>query len=282
MLSRLASFAVMELMDLSKEELLEQIEKLRQRNLQLEFLNKHKEELARNSERQFQQALENVDLLSLTFDSSGKISYCNDAFLKFTGKKKVDILGRNWSDILYKDPSQDEEKEEIFHILEKNNILKKIKRNIFSNDESVRTVRFHIVYKDDSFPSITGTTLVGEDITEKKKIIKSLKEGNEQLQDLFENANDLIQLFNLDGSITLVNNAWKQVLEYNDNELIHLKFNDIIHQDYKAETLKILEDILSGEHDDKFETVLLSKSGRSIYAICSVNVRYENNKAVAF
>ncbi|WMJ73041.1 PAS domain S-box protein [Cytophagaceae bacterium ABcell3] len=272
----------MELMDKSKEELLQEIEALQQRNKQLEFLNKHKEELAKDSETQFQQAVENMDLLAITFDSKGRISFCNKAFLKFTGKRKGEILGRNWSDILNKDIDSENEKEEIFHILEKGNILKKIKRTIFSSDGSLRTVRFHVVYKDDQNPGVTGTTLVGEDITEKKKIIKSLKEGNEQLQDLFENANDLIQLFKLDGKIMLVNNAWKNTLEYTDEELNKLNFRDILHKDYKEQTLKILDKILDKEQDDKFETVLTSKTGRNIHVIGSVTVKYENDQPVSF
>lgn len=88
---------------------------------------------------------------------------------------------------------------------------------------------------------LSETTLVGEDVTEKKRVIKALKESNEQLHDLFENANDLIQVFSLEGDIIFVNNAWKNTLGYVDEEITSLNFKDIVHKDYQQATFDHLQ-----------------------------------------
>ena len=108
------------------------------------------------------------------------------------------------------------------------------------------------------------------------------KETFEQLQDLFENANDLIQVFSLNGDLLFVNPAWKDTLEYSDDDISQLNLRDIVHKDYQQDTFERLSKILSGEQDGKFETVLTTKRGRNINVIGSVNVRYKNDQPVAF
>ena len=108
------------------------------------------------------------------------------------------------------------------------------------------------------------------------------KETFEQLQDLFENANDLIQVFSLNGDLLFVNPAWKETLEYSEEEILQLNLRDIVHKDYQQDTFERLSKILSGEQDGKFETVFTTKKGRNINVIGSVNVRYKNDIPVAF
>ena len=108
------------------------------------------------------------------------------------------------------------------------------------------------------------------------------KETFEQLQDLFQNANDLIQVFTLNGNLLFVNPAWKETLEYADEDILQLNLRDIVHKDYQQDTFEHLSKILSGEQDGKFETVFTTKKGRNINVIGSVNVRYKNDQPVAF
>ena len=48
-------------------------------------------------------------------------------------------------------------------------------------------------------------TLIGEDITNKKRVASALSFSNAQLQDLVDNTSDLIQLLTLDGKFIFVN-----------------------------------------------------------------------------
>ena len=232
------------------------------------------------SELKYRLTLEKVGLVALSINKAGIITYCNDALLQFTGWEKENLIGKNWSEIFPKE-NLEEPSEELQDIFAKNNSLKRIKRKIITLDKSIKHVKFHIIadYANDNIDEIT---LVGEDITEKKRVIKALKESNEHLYDLFENANDLIQVFTIDGQMLFVNNAWKNTLGYADDEIIKLSIGDLLHPDYREDTLDILQQILQGNHDDKIETVFLTKQGKSIYLIGSINVRYENNNAVAF
>jgi PAS domain S-box-containing protein len=271
----------MSLLETNEDSLPGEIEQLKSRIRELESRRNDDELFKAEYELKFQQALEKVDFFALTIDQTGNISYCNEYFLKFTGWKRADVIGKKWSGILSNE--ENEKKEEAFYkLVEKGGLINKIKRKIFASDGSLRTVRFNVILQNTS-QGILGATLVGEDVTEKKKIIKSLKEGNEQLQDLFENANDLIQVCTLDGEILFVNRAWKDALGYTEEEIFTLNLRQIVHPDYQKDTFDHLQKILEGNKaDERFETVFTSKSGRNIHVIGGMNVRYENEKPIAF
>lgn len=270
----------MDLFEKTKQELIEEVKRLSS-ILTFDWRSEKAHEVS-PSEKKYRLTLEKVGLVALSINKAGLITYCNEALLQFTGWEKENLIGKNWMEVLPKDNQFSEEQEGEFELMfSGNNSINRIKRKIQTVDGSVKHVKFHVIadYASDSFDEIT---LVGEDITEKKRVIKALKESNEHLYDLFENANDLIQVFAIDGQMLFVNNAWKNTLGYQDEDIVQLKFGDLLHPDYKQATLEIVAQIQQGKHDDKIETVFLTRQGKSIHLIGSINVRYENNKPIAF
>ncbi|HSZ25107.1 MAG TPA: PAS domain S-box protein, partial [Cytophagaceae bacterium] len=260
----------------------DEINFLKQKVLELESQQHNKDLILRESEKRLQQALEQIGAFAISINQDDKITYCNDAFLAFTGWDKEEIIGKDWRTLLSIEEEVEQDNHELHQLIQQGNLINRIKRKIKTSDGTIKNLRFNIVYQNNSNGNITGTTLIGEDTTEKRKKIKALKEGDEQLKDLFENANDLIQLFSLDGKIQLVNKSWKEIFQYSDEEIVNLNFRDLIHPDYLEDTLAHLDNISKGKKDDKFETVLTSKTGRNINVIASVNVRYEKELPVLF
>jgi len=270
----------MDILEKNQEDNLKHVELLQNRIKELEEKHFQIERVRVEAEVRLRQELEKVELLALGVDQSGHISFCNEYLVKFIGLSKEQILGRDWNEMFVF--NEDEKKEDISDLMERGGIISRIKRKIKSVDESIRNVRFNIILQN-STEGVLGATLIGEDVTEKKKIIKSLKEGNEQFQDLFENANDLIQVFSLNGDLLLVNRAWKETLGYSEEEISQLNFNTIVHPDFQKDTFDHLQKIIQGnKSDERFETVLTSKAGKKINVIGSVNVRYEHDKPIAF
>lgn len=253
----------------SRDELIQQVK-------ELQIINANQ-----RPEKVLQEAFEKINLLVMTIDQDGKIVYVNDSFLEVIGWEKDRIIGENWKEFL--EPGRDKNKEEhIYTLIKKQGFIDQLKRRFLSKEGEYRTIRFNVVIHHPIDNNKHLTTLIGEDVTDKKKVIRALKDSNEQLQDLFENANDLIQVFDLDGKIQFVNRAWKETLQYSDDEILKLNFKDIIAKEHVAVTLEHLNNILEGKKDDKFETVFTSKLGRNIQVICSVNVRFEKEKPIAF
>jgi PAS domain S-box-containing protein len=261
---------------------LEEIQFLKEKIAVLEGDRQKKEQLVQESEKRLHTALEQINAFALTIDEQDRITFCNEKFIAFTGWNQQDILGKDWRYLLTTEDDQEADNRKLAELMSKGNLVNRIKRKINTADGTLKTLRFNIVYQNTTEGKIAGTTLIGEDITEKKRKIKALKEGDERLKDLFENANDLIQLFSLDGRIQLVNKAWKEALQYTDEEIASLHFHDIIHPEHRENTLEHLNNIMEGKKDDKFETVLTSKNGRNINVIASVNIRYDKDVPVLF
>jgi len=56
----------------------------------------HSLEVVRESERRFREMLENVELIAMTLDKHGTITFCNDHLLKVTGWKRGEVIGKSW------------------------------------------------------------------------------------------------------------------------------------------------------------------------------------------
>ncbi len=266
----------------SSQDSQDEIRLLKEKIEDLERQQQNKDMILLESEKRLQHALEQIGSFALSIDANDKITFCNETFLNFTGWNKEDILGQDWRTLLSTEENQEQDNRELQELITKGNLVNRIKRKIRTADGTLKNLRFNIVYQSNAQGNIAGTTLIGEDITEKKKKIKALKEGDERLKDLFENANDLIQVFSPDGKIQLVNKSWRETLRYEEEEISSLNFRDIIHPDHLDNTLEHLNNILAGKQDDKFETVLTSKNGRNINVIASVNIRYDKDVPVLF
>jgi two-component system, NtrC family, sensor kinase len=144
------------------------------------------------------------------------------------------------------------------------------------------------------FPTLMNTTLlrdelgkpyaiagIAEDITERKRTEEALKESEEKYRDLFENANDLIQSVDANGEFVYVNNKWKQVMEYSDEEIEKLLLTDIIRRDQIPHCMELFKRVINGEALNEVETVFVSKNGEEFFVSGSVNPKMKDGKFVA-
>ncbi|MBU0497603.1 MAG: PAS domain S-box protein [Candidatus Thermoplasmatota archaeon] len=119
------------------------------------------------------------------------------------------------------------------------------------------------------------------DITERKKAEQLIIVSEERYRDLFENAHDLIQSVNPDGSFVYVNRAWKELLGYNEDEIVDLNIFDIIHTEKKDHCMETFKRIMSGENIDRVEATFKTKDGGKIDVEGSINCRYMDGKPVS-
>ncbi|MFQ3576751.1 MAG: PAS domain S-box protein, partial [Cytophagales bacterium] len=242
---------------------------------------KLREETAeRESEKRLQKVFDHVNLFVFSIDSLGTIKYSNSTFPKISGTKKETLIGSDF--FSYFETDNDFRPGKDFNSFDETKLLQRFEARFVSKYGDVRTVLFNSVMIAESHGRIGTLTLVGEDITDSTRVIRALRETNKKLQDLFDNAYDLIVLFDTEYKINFTNNAWRQALGYTEEETENLKFIDIIADDHKESTLDILDRISKGEKIETFDTVFKSKTGRVIYVVGSVNCRYLNEKPVEF
>lgn len=234
------------------------------------------------SERKLHNSLEKSHLIAFSLDKEGKITFCNDALCNVTGKNKDEIVGEKFYECLFPTNLQEEAKGFLHNIIHNSGYVSTFEGHIAHKLGKSVILKLSSVVLYNAKGQIAGVTLVGENVTEKRKIQEELKQSSDQLKELFDNANDLIQIFALNGNLQFVNKIWKEKLGYDDQEIKSLKINDIVHPDYISKTTIALELILEGKNVDKFDTVFVAKNGKNIYLTGGVNCSFRNGKPIEF
>ncbi|MGK7946631.1 MAG: PAS domain S-box protein [Microcystaceae cyanobacterium] len=122
-----------------------------------------------------------------------------------------------------------------------------------------------------------------QEILEREKVALALQDSQVQLQDLLDNANDLIQSISLtDGRFVYVNQAWHRTLGYSLEEMERLTIFDLIAPSYQEYYLKIFNKLKKGEIKSisHVEVALLSKQEKIILLEGNINARWQNGQPV--
>ncbi|MDJ1469604.1 PAS domain S-box protein [Xanthocytophaga flava] len=235
----------------------------------------------RDAEEQFLRTLEKVNLVCFRIESDETISFCNDYLLKVTGWSREEVLGQNFFDVFVPVSDHVPRRKEFYNALKNGGFFEITERSLLGKDGNLRYIQFSSVVLNTQKGEISAITRVGEDITDKKKVTAILARTHAQLQDLFDNANDLIQIISLKGDVLFANRAWQDKLGYSGAEIEKLNIREIVHPQHLKSTLSKFNRIANGEKIYKFQTVFRSKSGQDIYLAGSVSCRYEAGKPTA-
>ncbi|HEY9815925.1 MAG TPA: PAS domain S-box protein [Candidatus Obscuribacterales bacterium] len=120
--------------------------------------------------------------------------------------------------------------------------------------------------------------------SERQQAVLELRQSNDQLEDFFDNASDLIQSVSLqDGRFLYVNRTWLTTLGYERDDLATLTIFDLLASDCLPQCQSIFQSLQAGTvHQlERLEVTLVSKTGQHILLEGSINVRCEAGTPVA-
>jgi PAS domain S-box-containing protein len=145
------------------------------------------EEQAREAEVRLKGLLEDLQMLTVSLDQNGAISYCNEYLLEVTGRKRHEVIGKNWFELFVPEP---EPARQLFaQLMQNNQIDRHCESELLTKDGSCRLVAWNTILNRDTSGAITGATGIGSDITEKllaecnlKRSNAELRQSNEELQ----------------------------------------------------------------------------------------------------
>lgn len=112
-----------------------------------------------------------------------------------------------------------------------------------------------------------------------EQVLKDHFETKEWLKDLFDNAHDLIQIAQLDGTLIYVNNSWSSLLEYSQGEIKGESLYSFIIEEDIPRFIEYRNQILDGlmpETDIAFG--LKTKSGRVVVVEGFVSVKRSDGR----
>lgn len=122
----------------------------------------------------------------------------------------------------------------------------------------------------------------------RKQAEAALRESEEQLRDLFENASDLIQSIGADGHFLYVNRAWRETLGYSEAEIAKMTVFDIIHPNSSPDSLHIFDRAIRDKeidentfYPDSVEAIFVTKKFQQILLEGSISCKFADGQLVA-
>jgi diguanylate cyclase (GGDEF)-like protein/PAS domain S-box-containing protein len=127
---------------------------------------KQAEVALRESERRFSTLLSNVELISLMLDRSGRITYCNDYFLRLTGWTRDEAIGRDWFEHFV--PAEAADARAVFEqLLRDLPAAWHYANEILTRQGGRRMIQWNNTVLRSAAGEVIGTASIGEDVTER-------------------------------------------------------------------------------------------------------------------
>lgn len=159
-----------------------------------------------------------TDSIVLT-DIEGRITAVNAATLRMYGTDdRGDLIGKSAFDLIVPE-DRDQAFTGMQEVLEKGYIESR-RCHILIKDGRILPVEMSVALLKDQQGHPVGFTAISRDITERLHAEESLRHSEHRYRSLFENANDALATFTLDGIITEVNRAAEHLLGWSREELL--------------------------------------------------------------
>jgi len=142
------------------------------------------------SELKFRHVLEKIQLIGISLDIEGRLSFTNDYFLSLTGWTREEILGRDWFET-FLPPAIAEEIRNVFCETLKNH--ESGEHTFYENDITTRNGSIlHVGWTNtltlDENGSIIDVTCVGIDLTERKRTMVALRDSEDRFRSIIQNS----------------------------------------------------------------------------------------------
>ena len=129
-----------------------------------------------------------------------------------------------------------------------------------------------------SFNGRPSALIIGQDITERKKIEQRLQESEEKYRSVFENSSTGMSIVDPEGRIIEVNPAVSEILGYSKEEIVHKTISDITHPDDIENSLTQFHRLLAGEIDNyRMDKRYIHKDGHVVWCVLDVALVRDSN-----
>lgn len=174
---------------------------------------KQAEDVLCESERRFREMLSNLQLIAMTLDRRGRITFCNDYLLRLTGWRREEAIGADWFDFFL--PKSDATTKALFMATIGNGTMPAHHENpIVTRSGELRDIVWNNTLLRDPAANCVGTASIGEDVTERNRAAAALRHAKEQYQSIFQHAIEGIYQTEPDGAFRVANPAMARILGF--------------------------------------------------------------------
>ena len=134
----------------------------------------------------------------------------------------------------------------------------------------------------DERSSLIGIVEIVTDITERRRAQEALKQSEQKYRELFENANDIIFIMDLDGNILSCNAAASITYGYESEQLMGLSIENLLDEAYLPIVRKLIRQKAGDtEVPSPQEFLTYTKDGEAVWVEVNARIMRENGRQVS-
>ena len=177
---------------------------------------RHIAEAQRDYEQHFRQTMENINLAAVAVNSDGKVTFCNDYFLRITGWRREEVIGLGWVEKFVSLENRSEISSIIPLMNDPQQFPSKLEFHVKTHGGEPRLITWDNTPSFDSKGNMIGVTGVGKDITD----IRLTEANLLKLSQAVEQSPSTVMITDIRGNIEYVNPKFTQVSGYHAQEVI--------------------------------------------------------------
>ena len=225
---------------------------------------KNTENELKGSKEKNQALVEQQTEMITRWKPDGTFTFVNDVYCMYFEKRKEQLIGKSYIPQM---PVEDLERFSGFlKQLDINNPVGNFTHRVITPDGDIRWLRWTDTAIFDTEGNITEYQTVGRDITSRKKAEEALRDSEQQLLMIFDNAPIGMAITDFYKNYIKVNKAYCDIVGYSKQELMNMSIEDITHIDDKPYDEEILKKSLSGDSlNQQFEKRFIHKCGKIVF-----------------
>ena len=227
---------------------------------------KRMEEDLRELERRFREMLENINLIALTLDTNGIITFCNDYLLTLTGWSREEVINEDWFErfipegLTYVKPLYTQS-------IATSTLPPHSEGFVLTKGGELRTIEWNNTMLRNSVGIVVGSASIGEDVTAANRILERAR----QLAAIVETSEDAVIGETLEGVMTSWNKGAEKIFGYTEDEVLGQNINTLAPPGRKHEVQEHLDKIRKGEHVVHNDTVRRRKDGSDLFMSLTIS-----------
>ena len=178
-------------------------------------IRKQLKEAQQSFDRRYRDTLANMQLSAVTLDAGGLITFCNDCFLKLTGWRREEVIGKNWFDIFVTPQDRQQAHAAFTEIINGNASPHTIESHIATKSGEVLLFSWASTLSCSQLGKISTLTSIGQDITLQHEHEERLR----KLSRAVEQSRNSVMITDTDGHIEYVNPRFTEVSGYSAEEV---------------------------------------------------------------
>lgn len=200
-------------------------------------------------------------------DSNNRITLLNDA-----AEKIFDIHRDEWYGRDFKDAHSEKAHTKALELISdmKAGIIKSYSSEIKAGEKTV-LAHFSPIMHDQEY---LGIIFIATDITGMKRLETELQTSEERYRDLVENSPEMIHSVNRERLFIGVNKTELNILGYSLEEMLRMRLEDIVTEEYKDQVMKHIEKVIH-EGWSKTEARFIAKNGKIIDVEINASALYD-------